>query len=122
MDVDQQAVRLVKDSTFEQFHLFSELPPELRLAIWYMALSPRVITVAEVPANHAREEINLKTTTSARDTPLLQVNRESRQVALETLRLSSPYFPTSMSRIPTMSISIIQRTLSMSNNVSASKL
>ena len=50
-----------------------------------MALAPRVITVAEVPLNPAEEEIRLKITTSARDKPLLQVNRESRQVALKTL-------------------------------------
>jgi hypothetical protein len=85
MEAAQPAVSFVNDHPFKQFQLFSKLSPELRLAIWYMALSPRVITVAEVPVNRAREEARLKINTSARDTSLLQVDRESRQVALETL-------------------------------------
>jgi hypothetical protein len=85
MEAAQPAVSFVKDHPFKQFKLFSKLPPELRLALWYMALSPRVITVAEVPVHRAGEEARLKISTSARDTPLLQVNWESRQVALEAL-------------------------------------
>jgi hypothetical protein len=55
-----------------------------------MAPSPQVITVTEVPVNPTNEGIRLRVTTSARDTPLLQANRESRQVSLSTL---VPIFP-----------------------------
>jgi hypothetical protein len=50
-----------------------------------MTLSPRDITVAEVPANREREKVRLRIATSARDAPLLEVDRASLQVALETL-------------------------------------
>jgi hypothetical protein len=55
-----------------------------------MAPGSRVITVTEVPVNPTNEGIRLRVTTSARDTPLLQANRESRQVSLSTL---VPIFP-----------------------------
>lgn len=60
----------------DEFHLFSNLPPELRRPIWYFAL-PGPRSIGYPPWEEAHEP-----------PAILRVNRESRQVALEHYEIS----------------------------------
>jgi hypothetical protein len=69
------------------FHLFSNLPPELRLHIWSLTVSPRIIDIyafnkrlSPLQERNALKDDRLYTTQSS--IPILYVCRESRRFAL----------------------------------------
>jgi hypothetical protein len=68
------------------FHLFPNLPTELRLQVWTQILQPSVVTV--------RWKSTLGTFTSTRKPPLiLSVNRESREIGHRHYTLSFAFRP-----------------------------
>jgi Fe-S-cluster formation regulator IscX/YfhJ len=66
----------------QTFSLFPRLPFEIRWAIWYLAMTPRVVNITPLlnPHEHPRQQENPS---------LLRVCHESRTVALERYELSA---------------------------------
>jgi hypothetical protein len=80
--------QLDSHSTFKQSTLFPKLPLELRLRIWEFALLESRIVTLESGSCGDRQDCFLRFGKSDKPPVLLQVNRETRSLALRTYQLS----------------------------------
>jgi hypothetical protein len=71
-------------TSFSQFHLFSKLPIELRLAIWELTLDPRRVLL------HHRKYLDLCDHMDPRPA-IFEVNQESRALALKHYIVFRPF-------------------------------
>ncbi|KAI0113716.1 hypothetical protein GGR51DRAFT_21565 [Nemania sp. FL0031] len=71
------------------FHLFSSLPPELRLKVWNYLIVPRIVGIACLYDETQRDEVWAPHSAIRPSIPvLLHVNQETRALALEHYELS----------------------------------
>lgn len=73
------------------FHLFGDLPPELRIKIWHMTFLPRVVELHPTRPNYARDIGRQQQWQSGCSNPAaLSVCSEARQIALGHFRIAYP--------------------------------
>ncbi|KAG6356520.1 hypothetical protein INS49_015908 [Diaporthe citri] len=73
------------------FHLFGDLPPELRIKIWHLTFLPRVVELHPTRPNYARDIGRQQQWQSACSNPAaLSVCSEARQIALGHFRIAYP--------------------------------
>lgn len=81
----------VPDPPVASFHLFNDLPPELRIKIWNLTFLPRVIELHPTRPNYAREVSRQQQWQSGCSNPAaLSVSHEARQLAQSHFRLAYP--------------------------------
>ncbi|KAL2275200.1 hypothetical protein FJTKL_02424 [Diaporthe vaccinii] len=74
-----------------RFHLFGELPPELRIRIWHLTFLPRVVELHPTRPNYARDIGRQQQWQSGCSNPAaLSVCSEARQIALGHFRIAYP--------------------------------
>lgn len=89
-DTEGEAVA-VPDPPVASFHLFGDLPPELRIKIWHLTFLPRVVELHPTRPNYAREISRQQQWQSGCSNPAaLSVSHEARQIALGHFRLAYP--------------------------------
>lgn len=73
------------------FHLFGDLPPELRIKIWHLTFLPRVVELHPTRPNYARDIGRQQQWQSGCSNPAaLSVSSEARQIALGHFRIAYP--------------------------------
>lgn len=73
------------------FHLFGELPPELRIKIWHLTFLPRVVELHPTRPNYARDTGRQQQWQSGCSNPAaLSVSSEARHIALGHFRIAYP--------------------------------
>jgi hypothetical protein len=88
LDLIRNAARLsIRPQLLTTFHLFGDLPAELRIKIWKAALTPRVVTILTQTTN-VNTTNNIAFYTTSPPPTLLSVSHESRSEALSSYRLS----------------------------------
>jgi hypothetical protein len=85
--------RVTENSNNKIFHLFRELPPELRLKVWECLLAPRIIAVSCIDTDEPSDESSSLGISDGLIRPplipvLLHINHESRTLALAHYELS----------------------------------
>lgn len=73
------------------FHLFGDLPPELRIKIWHLTFLPRVVELHPTRPNYARDRGRQQQWQSGCSNPAAtSVCSEARQIALGHFRIAFP--------------------------------
>lgn len=73
------------------FHLFGDLPAELRIKIWHLTFLPRVVELHPTRPNYARDDGRQQQWQSACSNPAaLSASSEARQIALGHFRIAYP--------------------------------
>lgn len=73
------------------FHLFGDLPPELRIKIWHLTFLPRVVELHPTRPSYARDIGRQQQWQSGCSNPAaLSVCSEARQIALDHFRIAYP--------------------------------
>lgn len=74
------------------FHLFADLPAELRIKIWHLSLLPRVVELHPTRPNYARDSTarQQQWQSGCSNPASLSVSPEARQVALSHFRIAYP--------------------------------
>lgn len=89
-DVDGKGVSVLV-SPVASFHLFGDLPPELRIKIWHLTFLPRVVELHPTRPNYARDSGRLQQWQSGCSNPAaLSVCSEARQLALDHFCIAYP--------------------------------
>ncbi|POS77354.1 hypothetical protein DHEL01_v204257 [Diaporthe helianthi] len=74
-----------------RFHLFGDLPAELRIKIWHLTFLPRVVELHPTRPNYARDSGRQQQWQSGCSNPAaLSVSSETRQIALGHFRIAYP--------------------------------
>ncbi|KAK2603370.1 hypothetical protein N8I77_009834 [Diaporthe amygdali] len=73
------------------FHLFGDLPTELRIKVWHLTFLPRVVELHPTRPNYARDDGRQQQWQSGCSNPAaLSVSSEAREIALEHFRIAYP--------------------------------
>lgn len=73
------------------FHLFGDLPPELRIKIWHLTFLPRVVELHPTRPNRVRDSGRQQQWQSGCSNPAaLSVSSEARQISLGHFRIAYP--------------------------------
>jgi hypothetical protein len=76
-----------------RFHLFNDLPAELRIKIWHMTFLPRAVELHPTRPNYARDTGRQQNWQSGCSNPAaLSVSSEARQIALSHFRIPFPLY------------------------------
>ncbi|KAG8161236.1 hypothetical protein KVR01_009500 [Diaporthe batatas] len=79
------------DPPAASFHIFGDLPAELRIKIWHLTFLPRVVELHPTRPNYARDSGRQQQWQSGCSNPAaLSVSSEARQIALGHFRIAYP--------------------------------
>jgi hypothetical protein len=82
----------IADNKPVSFPQFSRLPPEIRCQIWEFLIQPRIIVASclqqDESLSERRKELRARTTSGSAVPALLQVNQETREIALKHYELT----------------------------------